>query len=109
MFTFVHVFLIEKIFVYVPMERVRDVVPSMPLKDRSFSLSKRGLVALCGSDDIKMPLTWFLMKASSTYFISTQREELSWFFCPVYSQGNTTALSDSALLPDQSNFPACHA
>lgn len=55
MFAFVHVFLIEKIFVYVPMERVREIVPSMPLKDRSFS--KTGLLALCDSDDIKMPFT----------------------------------------------------
>lgn len=51
----VHVFLAERIFVYVPMERVRDV-PSMPFKDRCFSFSKRGLVALCDID-IKMPFT----------------------------------------------------
>lgn len=61
-------------------------------KDRCFSLSKRSLVALCDSDDIKIPFTWFLMKASSTHFTSTRREELSCFFYPVYSQGNTTAL-----------------
>lgn len=53
----VRVFLLERIVVYVPMERVRDVVPSMPFKDRCFSVSKRGLVALCDSDDIKMPFT----------------------------------------------------
>lgn len=51
-----HVLPVERISVDVPTER-ESVVPSMPFKDRCFSFSKRGLVALCDSNDIKMLFT----------------------------------------------------